>query len=90
MIKAEDHGEGVAVSITGSDMMDIMNEFTGIVAALMQLTAEDIPLEIAMLGIHTAVLTGMTKAMNQLNRDDDDEDFMDILKEALKKEHEGE
>ena len=93
MIKAEDKGSGVAVSITGSDMTNIMDEFAGIVSALMQLLAGgDIPMEVCMMGIHTAVLTGMTKALNQFDAEhtENDDEIMDILKEAMKKEHEGE
>lgn len=92
VIKAEDRGNGVAVAITGSDMENIMNEFSAVVASLMQLVVgEDVPAEVAMLGIHTSVLTGMTKALNQFSDEDEsDDDMMSIIREAMKKEHEGE
>lgn len=91
MIKAEDKGNGVSVAVTGSDMEGVMNEFSAIVASLMQLvTDSDVPVEIAMMGIHTAVLTGMGKVINQFDAEHNDDEIMEILKEAMKKEHEGE
>lgn len=93
MIKAESKGHGTQVSITGSDMTDIMSEFDAIVSALIQLVvSEDVPIEIAMLGVHTSVLTGITKAVSVLGgeEDDDEIDFMEDIREAMKREHEGE
>lgn len=92
MIKAEGNGNGVGVSITGSEMADIMNEFSAIVSSMIQLLSEGAPKELALMGIYTATLTGMAKALGQLEDDDEysEEDTMAMLREAMKREHEGE
>lgn len=92
MIKAEGTGNGVGVSITGSEMADIMNEFSAIVGAMIQLLSEGSPKELALMGIYTATLTGMAKALGQLEDDEEysEEDTMAMLREAMKREHEGE
>lgn len=92
MIKAEGTGNGVGVSITGSEMADIMNEFSAIVGAMIQLLSEGAPKELALMGIYTATLTGMAKALGQLEDDEEysEEDTMAMLREAMKREHEGE
>lgn len=92
MIKAEGTGNGVGVSITGSEMADIMNEFSAIVGSMVQLLSEGSPKELALMGIYTATLTGMAKALGTLEDDEEysEEDTMAMLREAMKKEHEGE
>lgn len=93
MIKAVTGNDGgVAVSINADDMKELMDEFTSIVSSLFMVHVDaETPVEIIMMGIQTAVLTGFAKALAEFEDDDEEEDqMMDIIREALKKEHEGE
>ena len=96
MIKAALKRDGVVTSIEG-DFDTLMEEFTAMASAMYQalINPDDAPpKEIVSTGLLGAFTSGLMRAIEEdtgmMDLEDEQDNLTDIIKEALRKEHEGE
>lgn len=97
MIKAVTKGDGVVATSFEGDFDTLMDEFGAIVSAMYQglIRPDDAPpKEIVSTGLLGSFTSGLMSAIEEdtgmMDLEDEQDNLMDIIKEALKKEHEGE